>query len=264
MNAKIIKMFLRALALAGIIVILSTACSSTSPSVAVAEIQPSVDPIAGNVLTSLNNNDYAGFSRDFNQTLKNTLNKSAFDQLYNQTKTLVGDYQSSEFLSAGNQNGILTVLYIAQYSKEPAGVVVTLAAQANNDSYLVQGLNFDSPNLRGQPLDVDSLRAFADPETENVLITLNSNDYSGFSRDFDQAMKNALPQTAFNKLYGQIKSAVGDYQSKQYESASMQNNVFTVRYLAKYSSEPAGVWITISFDTDQKVGGLYFNSPKLQ
>jgi hypothetical protein len=264
MNAKLIKIFLGVLALAGTVIMVSTGCSSKSPAVTAGDIQPSMDPVEGNILTSLHNDDYAGFSRDFNQTLKNTLNKSAFDLLYSQTKTLVGDYQSSEFLSAGYQNGTLTVGYIAQYSKEPAGVVITLVAQAHNDTFLVQGLNFDSPNLHGQPLDVDTLRAFADPETENVLLTLNSNDYAGFSRDFQQTMKNALPQTAFNKLYGQIKSKVGDYQSKKYESAAVQNNVFMIRYLAKYSSEPAGVWVTISFDTDQKVEGLYFNSPKLQ
>jgi len=66
------------------------------------------------------------------------------------------------------------------------------------------------------------------------------------------------------KLYKQIQSAVGNYQSKEFGIVSTLNNIVTIKYHAKYTLEPGGVWVTISFDSDQKVAGLYFNSPKLQ
>ncbi len=263
MKSKIINLLLSALIISGSFAFVSGCSSKTSPGTT-PDIQTSVDPIAKNILISLNNNDYAGFSKDFNQTAKNAINQTAFDKLYSQMKTAVGDYQSDVFVSATNQNGTITVQYIVQYSKEPAGVAMALVLQTNNGAYEIEGLNFDSPNLRGQPIDVNKIRAYADSETENILVSLNKNDYSSFSKDLDAAMKNAIPQTGFVKLYNQIKSAVGDYQSKEFETVSIKNNIVTAEYHAKYTLEPGGVWVTISFDSDQKVAGLYFNSPKLQ
>jgi hypothetical protein len=76
-------------------------------------------------------------------------------------------------------------------------------------------------------------------------------------------MKNAMSQSAFTKLDNLISSTVGDYQSKEFEIVTTANNIFTIQYYAQYSLEPAGVWVSISFDGNQKIAGLYFNSQKL-
>ena len=240
-------------------------CSSQpSPSTATqANIQTAADVIAENILTSLNNNDYPVFSKDFDQNLKNILTRTSFDQLYQKVKSTLGDYQSKDLISATTQSDITTLQYVAHYTNEPAGVAVTLSLQNVNHTIYVHGLNLDSSKLRGQSLDVNQIRGYADSETENVVVSLNNNNYAGFSKDFDQAMKTLTPETAYVKLYNQIKTLVGDYQSDQFESLSQNNNIITVLYLAKYSNEPAGVWVSISFDSDAKVGGLYFISPKL-
>jgi hypothetical protein len=227
-------------------------------------VQTSVDPIVTNILTSLNNNDYAGFSQNFSQTMKNAINQSAFDKLYNQMQSDVGDYQSDVFYSAANKAGLTNLVYFAQYSKETAGVSVSLSVQSVNGVYQVQGLVFNSPNLAGKPMNVSRVRFYTDVETENALVSLQNNDYNGFTKDFNQTMKNAMPQSAFTKLYNLISSTVGDYQSKEFEIATIANNIFTIQYYAQYSLEPRGVWVSISFDSNQKIAGLYFNSPKLQ
>jgi hypothetical protein len=72
-----------------------------------------------------------------------------------------------------------------------------------------------------------------------------------------------MSQSAFTKLYNLISSTAGDYQSKEFEIATIANNIFTIQYYARYSQEPAGVWVSISFDSNRKIAGLYFNSPKL-
>ena len=251
------------LVMLGVMLLLS-GCSKSTSSTATASIQTTADPIMQNILVSLDTDDYAGFSRDFSQTAANTLNQAAFNSLYSQIQTGLGNYKSKLFMSNTVQSGFNTVIYIAQYSKEPAGVSVSLVLQASGGGYQVQGLNFDSPNLRGQPIDVPSLLAYASSETENVLLSLNNNNYTAFSKDLDQVVKNAIPQSGFNSLYNQLKSNVGDYQSKAFEAASLQNNIYTVIYLAQYTDEPSGVWVTISFDSSQKIAGLYFISPKLQ
>lgn len=263
------KILLGVLLFSGIIS-LSVACSAKKTQITTpvtsspASIQNVADPIARNILTALNNNDYAAFSKNLSQKVKNIITQKSFDQLYNRIKTADGDYQSVQFVRETNQNGAFSILYVAHFSNEPAGVVMNLVLQSNNGTYQVEGLNFNSPNLAGQPIDLDKLKEYADPATENALVSLNNNDYAGFTRDFNQVMKNAIPQTAFDKLHNKIKSVVGDYQSKKFESASMQNNITTVIYLAQYTNEPAGVWVTISFDSNQKIAGLILSSPKLQ
>ena len=254
---------MEALAISGIAVLLS-GCASASTPLNTPVIQTSIDPIVTNILTSLDNNDYAGFSQNFSQAMKNAINQSAFDKLYNQMQTTVGDYQSDVFYSAANKAGSINLVYFAQYSKEQAGVSVSLSVQSINGAYQVQGLVFNSPNLSGKPIDVSQLRAYADTETENALVSLQNNDYNGFTEDFNQTMKNSMSQSAFAKLYTLISSTVGDYQSKEFEIVTTANNIFTIQYYAQYSLEPTGVWVSISFDSNQKIAGLYFNSRKLE
>jgi hypothetical protein len=111
---------------------------------------------------------------------------------------------------------------------------------------------------------VNTLRTYADPETENLVLSINQNDYSNFSKDLDQAMKIAVPQDGFERFYNQLNSTIGDFKSKEFEGSSVQNNIITTWYLAQYSAETSGVWVSVSFDSDHKVAGLHFYSPKLQ
>jgi len=90
MRNKIKNFVMGALAILGILALLS-GCSSATTAINTPVIQTSIDPIVTNILTSLNNNDYAGFSRNFSQTMKNAINQSAFDKLYNQMQTAVGN-----------------------------------------------------------------------------------------------------------------------------------------------------------------------------
>ena len=265
MHRKQIQIFRACLTIILVITIalVMPACSATTP-INTPVVQAAVGPLVGNILTSLDNNQYTVFARDFNQTMKNTINQTAFKKLYSLMQTDVGDYQSDLFFSAANKGSAVTVIYFAKYSKEPAGVSVTLTVQPVNGAYEVQGLVFDSPNLRGKPIDVSSVRAYSDSATENVLESCNNNDYSGFSKDFNQAMKNATSPTKFGQLYSQMTSTVGEYQTKEFEIVSTSNNIITVEYYTQYTLEPAGVWVSISFDSNQKVAGLYFNSPKLK
>jgi Protein of unknown function (DUF3887) len=263
MKIKTINLILGILLITTIMTLLS-GCSSAPTPLNQTVIHSSIDPIVTNILTSLNNNDYAGFSQNFNQTMKNAINQSAFDKLYTQMQTAVGNYQSVLFFSTANKSGAVNLVYFAQYSQEPAGVSVSVTVQPVNGAYQVQGLVLSSPNLAGKPINVNDLRSYADAETENALISLQNNDLAGFTKNFNQTMKNAMPQSAFTKLYNLMSSTVGDYQSKKFEIVTSANNNFTIEYYAQYTLEPAGVWVSISFDASRNISGLYFNSPKLQ
>ena len=86
-----------------------------------------------------------------------------------------------------------------------------------------------------------SVQAYANPITENVLVSLRNNDYTSFSKDFDQTAKSAIGEATFAQTYTQISATIGSYQSLLYFNYSTQNaNATTVLYVARYSNEPAG------------------------
>jgi hypothetical protein len=243
----------------------ATAAPTASPPISPApDIQSAAGPIVENILLSLNNNDYAAFSKNLDQTAKGVLTQTSFNQLYSLVKSTIGSYQSIEFISATAQGNTTTIQYIAYYSSEPANVSVNVVLQPINGILYVSGLNLNSPRLQGKPLDVGQVRIFADPETENLLISLNQNDYAGFTKDLNQSMQAVESKTTFDQTYNLVKGNVGNYVSKEFGALTLQNNFTVIRYLAKYTDEPAGVWVTISFDNNNKVGGLFFDSPRLR
>jgi Protein of unknown function (DUF3887) len=106
--------------------------------------------------------------------------------------------------------------------------------------------------------------AYANAMAENILTAINEENYVKFSRDFDQTMKDALPETGFPDLYNFVKSKAGDYVSKQYYTTVVEGKYTAVVYIAKYSIKD-NVTVTVSFSTvdgQNLVSGLHF--PDLQ
>lgn len=119
-----------------------------------------------------------------------------------------------------------------------------------------------------QPVDEVSLRIYADPMTENLLLAIENGDYAAFSRDFDDAMKNALNLANFQQLRSQFDSKIGDYVngSKTFIRGERTGNYIIAYYKANYTNEPAGVTVKVVFTSGNgpaKITGLWFSSPKL-
>ncbi len=110
---------------------------------------------------------------------------------------------------------------------------------------------------------------FAHQLTENALIGINEEDYSKFSKDFNEEMLKAIPENKFVDLITTIKSKIGNYveNSKKFISAMQKDNSIIILYDTKFTLERVFVRIIISFKKIgeiYKISGLYFNSPKLR
>ncbi len=68
-------------------------------------------------------------------------------------------------------------------------------------------------------VDVESVRSYADPMSENLLTGMNNEDYTIFSKDFDDAMKKAIPEAKFSDLIAQVNGKIGAYvlNSKKFD-----------------------------------------------
>jgi hypothetical protein len=111
--------------------------------------------------------------------------------------------------------------------------------------------------------------SYAKASTENIMKAINENDYTLFSRDFDQTMKQAMNQQAFDQVRTTLSAKVGSYVpgSLEFNQTAVQADYTVVSYTAKFTNEPENVIVTITFKTidgNNLVSGLYFNSPKLR
>lgn len=114
----------------------------------------------------------------------------------------------------------------------------------------------------------DDVKGFAHPLTEKILLSLNSENYTSFSSDFNSDMQTALPEENFPSFVNQVKGVIGEYvqSSIKFVSAAQNGKYITVLYNAEYT-EDSPVQVQISFEkvgSDYKVAGLYFDSAKLR
>jgi hypothetical protein len=102
---------------------------------------------------------------------------------------------------------------------------------------------------------------FSDPVTENILISMNKADYSGFSKDFDETMKAELSEATFSDLLAQVNGVIGNYKegSKKIVGVSIKNDLTTATYTANFEkAEAISVEITFRKINEQmKVAGFW-------
>lgn len=125
--------------------------------VKIAEIQPEVsqlreaaDPIAEDILVALDSGDYMLFMEHMDDTMAEIHNESVFNELSSWVITTIGNYTSMDYWKADNAQGFLQVYYKADYTGEPAGVVVLVVLTGTGEDAEVSGLWFDSPKIRAE------------------------------------------------------------------------------------------------------------------
>lgn len=111
-------------------------------------LQKDADPIAENILVSINKGDYEGFSKKFSEKMKNAATKKVFGEQEALIKEKIGKYVSKEFWKAERAGPYKVVYYKAKFEKETSDVIVKIVLQKIGDNLLIEGLWFDSPNLK--------------------------------------------------------------------------------------------------------------------
>jgi hypothetical protein len=119
-----------------------------------------------------------------------------------------------------------------------------------------------------QPTSTD-VRSFADPMTENILMAINKDNYSDFSRDFNDKMKIALSEGKYEEKVTPIKQKIGVYitDTKEYLGYEVKSEKVIVRYKAKFTQEPEDVIVKVIFTEQgdkEYISGFWLNSPKLR
>jgi len=100
-------------------------------------------PMTINILNSISSENYADFSKDFDEALKKELSEEAFPDLVLQIKDGFGFYteNSLKFKGFDYVNGVNTVDYTADFTKK-SGVSVQVIFTKVNNEMKISGLWF--------------------------------------------------------------------------------------------------------------------------
>ncbi len=107
------------------------------------------NPIADRMLTAINSGDYAAFSADFSQDVRNTINIDEFGSLASSLRASIGRYVSRDSGADVMEVGeYYRVTYTTQFTDDsPVSFVLSFK---KGGSHLVEGVLFTSKKLSGQ------------------------------------------------------------------------------------------------------------------
>ncbi len=63
--------------------------------------------------------------------------------------------------------------------------------------------------------DDGQIKAAAEPILDNLLAGFNDDNYAKYSRDFDTALREALPEAKFQQVRGEIIEKLGKIQEQE-------------------------------------------------
>jgi hypothetical protein len=77
-----------------------------------------------------------------------------------------------------------------------------------------------------------SVAKYSDPIAENLLVSMNNGDFTGFSKDFDSSLKAEVSEAVFNDFKTSVTDSLGKYieGSKKMTGVNIENGITTATY----------------------------------
>jgi len=105
------------------------------------------------------------------------------------------------------------------------------------------------------------IQAVADPILDNILDGFNKKNYTRYSKDFSVELISQLSEETFVQTVEQIKTHLGDYQSRQYLGFLSRDDMTLVLWKGRFEKMEADVLIKLTLSQNgrkNEVEGLYF------
>ena len=122
-----------------LIVFIFMAACQTRTSEVPADIQDYSQPMAENILTSLENDDFASFQRDFSETMRSAIDESTFTSIQQTILGSFGEFQSLTYQQTTLEDGYLISYYSLSFEKGDISLRLVLSPEA---PYQVEGFWF--------------------------------------------------------------------------------------------------------------------------
>ena len=97
------------------------------------------EPILDSILEGFKTSDYAKYSKDFDDTLKEAISQKKVFEVSGQIKSSIGNYQSREYLGFLTKGQMTVVLWKGRFNKSEDDVLIRLVISKRGNKYLVTG-----------------------------------------------------------------------------------------------------------------------------
>jgi len=81
-----------------------------------------------------------------------------------------------------------------------------------------------------------SVAKYSDPIAENLLVSMNNGDFTGFSKDFDANLRADVSEAVFDDFKTSVIGSLGKYieGSKKMTGVNIENGITTATYQADF------------------------------
>ena len=104
------------------------------------EVCTIADPMLDNIFDGIKTEDYAKYSRDFDDTMREALPKKKFQKVNQEIRNQIGNYQYREYLGFLNKNDMTIVLWKGRFDKTKDDILIKLVISKKDERYFVTGL----------------------------------------------------------------------------------------------------------------------------
>jgi hypothetical protein len=109
--------------------------------------------------------------------------------------------------------------------------------------------------------DNDQVKAVASPILDNLLAGFNKGNYAQYSKDFDDTLREAIPEKKFQQVREDILKKLGAFKSKKYLGFLNQQAYTVVLWKGAFAGTKDDVLIKLVLSRRQDkvvVAGLWF------
>ncbi|MDP3046958.1 MAG: hypothetical protein Q8O07_05710 [Chloroflexota bacterium] len=104
-----------------------------------------------------------------------------------------------------------------------------------------------------------SVLAYSEAKTSNMMAGLQSGDYAAFSRDFDDAMRGALPAEKFPAFRDDVRAKIGDLQTRTADSVWQNGEYIAVVYAARFTAnDQVTLRVVFCVAPPHQIGGFFY------
>jgi len=106
------------------------------------EVRAIAEPIIDSILDGMKTGDYAKFSKDFDDTMKEALTKEKFASTNQQLRSQMGNYKSREYIGFLNKGKMTIVMWKGKFDGTEDDILIKLVLSKRGDKNYVTGLWF--------------------------------------------------------------------------------------------------------------------------
>ena len=104
----------------------------------------------------------------------------------------------------------------------------------------------------------NNIQELSESMAENVLSSMQNQDYDAFIQDFDENMKNAMHQKAFEQMHASFKDKLGAYQDFSFQKVEIEQGFIVAYFIAQFAKGDVTLRLVLEPQEPYKISGMWF------